>query len=951
MGGGIASHVISTHQSSDVFSKSIHELLHLQSKQTIDPSDDSNKILESRLYYISYCIHDTHPDAVEILADELWNDWIESYVDINHGQLMVINKDSHEIITQVSLVKQSIIKCYNGSTVTTQFNSISQSIDLMQQNNISRNELFNGEYTIEVDDGNIGIRIRTKDPTTDGKLLRNEIMFHSSAMKTNPLVGLQMLCQQFEELYTNETEVSFNELELRQPRLDLRSGLTIPKMNICILVVGTRGDVQPFIYLGQSLKKDGHRVRLATHAEYRDDVVAKGGLEYYPLAGDPRKLSEYMVKTEGRLIPDLLSREERTQLPEKMKMLEEITFSCFPACTAPDPEDTENTPFLADAIISNPVSYGHIHVAEAICVPLHIMFPQPWSPTKCFPHPLSNMGFQSNWSLKNFYSYKVVDEMMWMGLGWIINRFRVSMNLQPIHIGERGDAILNRNKVPISHMWSPSFVPKCVDWQDHVDVVGEFRPSSDSKNSFVPPLQLVEFLEAGDKPIYIGFGSMVIDDVSRLLATIKEAVQVVGCRILLQSGWTKYAEDFELIAPGVMVIGAMPHDYLLYQVCGVIHHGGAGTTSAGLRAGNPTFICPFFGDQHFWAEMVNRAGAGPPGCPISKLTTSILISAFQQLLLDDTKQNVAELSKKMLAEDGVEKGKASFYRNLPIGNMVCEVSIFNNKAVNLARVYCQSCDLKMSLEVDEIVHRKSELYNDHIRIPFRPSRWGIVPPKTVVDGLQQGLGVAMAEFAGGVWDLFAKPIEGGMNNGIKGIACGMAVGMKNVVTRPVKGGKEMVGRVYTSLSSHKESGSAAIEHSLRKTGSIGGLTTTDSLTNLISDACNLSVKKDAHSPKESLTPREPRSSSTPRLRSPNTTHEHLMAVANGNGTNSPRSSSTPKLGELRDGTQWNPHNHNSDRIKSPNSANESPRGTMTSESFRVSTRSKMIMKAEAKIEE
>jgi hypothetical protein len=111
-------------------------------------------------------------------------------------------------------------------------------------------------------------------------------------------------------------------------------------------------------------------VRVATHSDYRDDVVQKGGLEYYPLAGDPKKLSEYMVKTSGRLLPDLLNSEERKELPEKMKMLEEIIFSCYPACTSPDPGDADSKPFLAEAIISNPVSYGHIHCAEALKIPL-----------------------------------------------------------------------------------------------------------------------------------------------------------------------------------------------------------------------------------------------------------------------------------------------------------------------------------------------------------------------------------------------------------------------------------------------------------------------------------------------------------------------------------------------------------------------------------------------------
>lgn len=94
---------------------------------------------------------------------------------------------------------------------------------------------------------------------------------------------------------------------------------------------------------------------------------------------------------------------------------------------------------------------------------------------------------------------------------------------------------------------------------------------------------------------------MVIEDSTKLVNIITKAASMTKCRILLQSGWTKYADDYAMLTPEVMVVGAMPHDYLFSVVSGVIHHGGAGTTSAGLRAGNPTFICPFFGDQHFWA--------------------------------------------------------------------------------------------------------------------------------------------------------------------------------------------------------------------------------------------------------------------------------------------------------------------------------------------------------------
>eukprot|EP01041_Mallomonas_annulata_P008073 gene8073-16566_t len=448
-------------------------------------------------------------------AEALDASWIEAFVELVGGKLSVLSRDKSKMLKEidlesrpdVSLVEFEITKRIGSNTETLSF------------------------YAVEIrlpDEF-----LSCKAPSEDVAKLWVEILRHEtlSAM-------LSRFKNVMEEYSTKETACT-----------QKSSVIIPPKMNIVILVVGTRGDVQPFVYLGQALQKDGHRVRLATHAEYRDDVTAKGGLEYYPLGGDPRKLSEFMVKTEGRLMPDLTNAEERKELPEKMKMIRDIILSTFPACTAVDPEDPEQRGFLADAIISNPVSYGHIHVAEALGIPLHIMFPQPWSPTKCFPHPLSNLGHDNPWCLRNYYSYKLVDEIFWIGIGSIINEFRRHiLGIPPIRTGEHGDSLLNDNKVPISHMWSPSFVPKCPDWPEYVDVVGEYRSLTGAPSSFVPPPALMDFLGTGsetedssrERPIYIGFGSMVIGDSKALVAMIKEAAEAVGCRILLQSGWTKY---------------------------------------------------------------------------------------------------------------------------------------------------------------------------------------------------------------------------------------------------------------------------------------------------------------------------------------------------------------------------------------------------------------------------
>jgi hypothetical protein len=193
----------------------------------------------------------------------------------------------------------------------------------------------------------------------------------------------------------------------------------------------------------------------------------------------------------------------------------------------------------------------------------------------------------------------------------------------------------------------------------------------------------------------------------------------------MQSGWTKYGEENSLLSENVMVVGAMPHDWLFKNVCGVIHHGGAGTTSAGLRSGNPTFICPFFGDQHFWAEMVNRAGAGPGGCPIGQLTTAILTDAFETLRDPATIANVAKLQEKMVREDGVTAAIESFNRNLPLRHMICELSPFDGCKSKLARIYCNDCGFHMCLEMDKLIHRFPGPRTHHNRVPYKSVQWGL----------------------------------------------------------------------------------------------------------------------------------------------------------------------------------------------------------------------------------
>lgn len=148
----------------------------------------------------------------------------------------------------------------------------------------------------------------------------------------------------------------------------------LPSLNIVIMLVGTHGDVLPFVGFAQSLREHGHRVRIATHECHRGLVLSRK-VEFYPLAGNPKVLSQFMVKTGGTVYG---SARNPKFLASNTRMVKEIIKSTWKACTEIDPNDPEETPFLVDAIVSNPATMGHIHVAEALGVPLHIMFPQPW---------------------------------------------------------------------------------------------------------------------------------------------------------------------------------------------------------------------------------------------------------------------------------------------------------------------------------------------------------------------------------------------------------------------------------------------------------------------------------------------------------------------------------------------------------------------------------------------
>ncbi|XP_015892518.3 sterol 3-beta-glucosyltransferase UGT80A2 isoform X1 [Ziziphus jujuba] len=422
----------------------------------------------------------------------------------------------------------------------------------------------------------------------------------------------------------------------------------IPPLQIVMLIVGTRGDVQPFIAIGKRLQDYGHRVRLATHSNFKEFVLT-AGLEFYPLGGDPKVLAGYMVKNKG-FLPSGPS-----EIPVQRNQMKEIIYSLLPACKEPDLDS--KIPFKADAIIANPPAYGHVHVAEALKIPLHIFFTMPWTPTSEFPHPLSRVKQQAGYRL----SYQIVDSLIWLGIRDMINDVRKKkLKLRPVTYlsGSQGSDL----DVPHGYIWSPHLVPKPKDWGPKVDVVGFCF--LDLASNYEPPEPLVRWLEAGDKPIYIGFGSLPVQEPGKMTQIIVEALERTGQRGIINKGWGGLGnltepKDF------IYLLDNCPHDWLFLQCKAVVHHGGAGTTAAGLKAACPTTIVPFFGDQPFWGDRVHARGVGPAPIPVDEFSLPKLVDAINFMLDPTVKERAVELAKAMENEDGVTGAVKAFLKHLP----------------------------------------------------------------------------------------------------------------------------------------------------------------------------------------------------------------------------------------------------------------------------------------------
>jgi sterol 3beta-glucosyltransferase len=241
-----------------------------------------------------------------------------------------------------------------------------------------------------------------------------------------------------------------------------------------------------------------------------------------------------------------------------------------------------------------------------------------------------------------------VQQALWQGFRKAdrLSRAKV-LNLPPASFwGPYKSPILKR--YPTIYGFSPSVIAKPVDWQN-TEIVGDwFLEATD----WTPPDELVAFLENGPPPVYIGFGSMGIQDPEATAELILEAIARTGQRAILQSGWGGLGKAD--LPDQVFLVNSVPHAWLFPRMAAIVHHGGAGTTAASLRAGVPTIVVPFFGDQPFWGQRVADLGVGTAPIPRKQLTVENLAKAIDRAVTDSTiGQRARDLGQKIQAENGI----------------------------------------------------------------------------------------------------------------------------------------------------------------------------------------------------------------------------------------------------------------------------------------------------------
>lgn len=400
-------------------------------------------------------------------------------------------------------------------------------------------------------------------------------------------------------------------------------------MKLTLLTLGTRGDVAPFVALGKGLARRGHEVTLGAPDNF-EEWVGSHGLGFHGLGLD---MQEFLRSPEVRGVVSgnrwgLVKVWRRTIVPAMRRLLD----AAWEAGRG------------ADAIVYHPKAYGAVDVAEAtgaaaVCASLMPLFT-----TGEFPPLLWRRDLGPR---LNRLAYRLFDVSRLPYLK-ILDRWR----REALGLG-KGPALAPLGGLaPRLCAVSKAVVPRPADWDEVAYMTGYWF--LDEGDDWTPDGELAAFLDAGEPPIYVGFGSMTTRDPRATARQVVEGLRRAGLRAVLATGWGALAAGD--LPEGVHAIEGAPHHRLFERVRAVVHHGGAGTTAAGLRAGLPTLVCPLIMDQPFWGRRVHALGCGPEPLPLKTLAAADLAARLRELVSTPAYRHRAEkIARQIAVENGVAR--------------------------------------------------------------------------------------------------------------------------------------------------------------------------------------------------------------------------------------------------------------------------------------------------------
>jgi sterol 3beta-glucosyltransferase len=419
-------------------------------------------------------------------------------------------------------------------------------------------------------------------------------------------------------------------------------------MKITILTYGTRGDVQPFIALAFGLKAAGHEVTLAGPTNF-EGFVKGFGLDYAALHGD----SEAILKSpEGQA---WLSSGDALKFTKRMQAIlyelrHRIHADTLAAC--------EGTDLIVGTVLSERNAH---HVAELMGKPLALAYTFPLYPPD--ESQLASIFLRPSGTpspLLNRLTNRIFGAISWRSLKRESAEWRAKLGLPPIK-----GSVFTRARSPQVlkiHAYSRHLVPQLTTFgADHV-MTGAFRLADEQKAGMVGATAseaLVAWMQAGEAPVYFGLGSMPVLDPEALIRLIGEVTARRGLRAVIGAGWTQI--DAATLPEHVTLVNATDHDWLFPKCRAIVHHGGAGTTDAALRAGKPAIVCSVFADQPFWGEQVAKLGVGAH-VPFKRLDRAQLEAALSKALSPLAAERAEALGRKLGQENGVADAVAAINR-------------------------------------------------------------------------------------------------------------------------------------------------------------------------------------------------------------------------------------------------------------------------------------------------